>query len=87
MSGNSYSQDCPRCLGKDTLMCNNDSRPHETINGECVCCGYFYYTNFSRLDKDTLKQIRKDYGYKNKKLTKKQLENIKDFDLNYGVKE
>ena len=52
MSGCSSSTDCPRCDGKDTLMTYSDYKPHDCVNGECIQCGFEYYTQdvFNDLD-------------------------------------
>jgi Zn ribbon nucleic-acid-binding protein len=88
MSGSSDSQDCPRCLGKDTLMTYTEYKPMDYFSGECVRCGFIYYTKYAKskdvdtddYDGDTLKEI-------NRKLTKEEKNNMKEFDKDYGIKE
>ena len=88
MSGCSDSQDCPRCLGKNTLMTYTDYKPIDYISGECIRCGFIYYTKYAKskdvdledYDEDILKEAKR-------KLTKEEKKYMKAFDKEYNIKE
>ena len=61
MSGWSDCQDCPECGSKDSLMTYGESRPYETGGGECLECGFKYYTTEEQMDLDEVNERRKDY--------------------------
>lgn len=42
MSGSSYDDTCFRCDG--TMYCYENRKPHDFVSGECLNCGYEYYT-------------------------------------------
>lgn len=44
MSGTSYSQDCPECGSKDSLLISSDWKPYESASGGCLECGFTYWT-------------------------------------------
>ena len=85
MSGNSYSSDCARCGGKDTLHCSIETRPFEYNSADCLNCGFSYYPKVLVLKKDELKELRKKINYKSKRLTKQEQNNCKEFDNIYLV--
>ncbi len=62
MSGANGTQDCPNCSGKETMMTYMDWKPHDIVSGECMRCGYFYFTQNGFMSKKALKERRKDYG-------------------------
>jgi hypothetical protein len=43
MSGNSYTDNCPRC-DSEQFYCYTDTKPHDYISGECLDCGFCYWT-------------------------------------------
>lgn len=77
MSSHNYSEDCPKCNGKNTLMCYAESRCNY-VSGECTNCGYYYYTEEKYMSLEELNESRKSYGDGDlKPLTKKQFDKIK----------
>jgi hypothetical protein len=45
-------------------MVSEDSRPHETISGECIRCGYYFYTANGFMTRKELDKVRKNYDRK-----------------------
>jgi len=68
MSGSSASQDCPNCNGKNTLMTYADWKPHDVVSGECVRCGYYFFTQNGFMSKSELKARRNDFDINGKKI-------------------
>lgn len=62
MSGSSWNTDCPNCNTKDTLWCNSDWKPHDSVSGECVKCGYYFRTTNGFSTKAELIELRKSLG-------------------------
>lgn len=62
MSSWSDSQDCPMCLGKDILMTCGSNRPYDSSNGECLECGFCFYTREEQMTLDEVNEKRLDYG-------------------------
>ena len=83
MSGNSYSSDCGRCGGKETLYCSVETKLFEYSSADCLKCGFCYFTKISVLKKDEIKDLRKQINFKLKKLTKQELNSCKEFDKVY----
>ena len=83
MGVNSYSSDCGRCGGKNTLYCSIDTKPFEYNSADCLNCGFSYYTKILILQKGELKKLRKNINYKSKKLTKQEKDSCKEFDKIY----
>ncbi len=75
MSSNSYVDDCPKCNGENTLMCHDETRGPDS-SGECMSCGYVYYTKQEFVSFEELNSIRDGYGFK--PLTEKQFNKIKE---------
>jgi len=92
MSGSSYSTDCPRCGGKDTMNCQTDHRPFDGVSGECLRCGFEYWTDMGIMDAKELGARRVDYDCSTEELAKfgqipdDDKQNIEKFDTNYGIK-
>jgi len=85
MSGDSYSQDCPCCQSKDSMSCANDSRPHETVSGVCLVCGYQYYTELGFVDKEILEELRKENEYTPIPITEDMKKNIEGYTKSYNL--
>ena len=86
MSGSSYTTDCPRCGGKDTLQCSTDYRPFDGVAGECLRCGFKYWTEIGMMDKDELGARRVDYDIDVedlKQITDEEKEIMVKFDKEY----
>ena len=73
MSSNSYDCECPNCH-KQMLCCMNN-RPFDSVDGECLYCGFNYYTKTYFDTFENLNERRKDFG--KKPLIKKQYDKIK----------
>ena len=62
------------------MYCGGNNRPFQTIDGECLNCGFNYYTKTYFDNFKNLNQRRKDF--EKKPLTRKQFNKIKrDVDL------
>lgn len=88
MSGTSYQTDCPRCGGKGTLQCSSDYRPFDGVAGECLRCGFNYWTAMGMMGKDELELRRVDYDVDVKDLKQiadEERELMESFDKNYGL--
>lgn len=79
MSGCSYSTNCPVC-GSEDVMAYSDYKPFDQVNGECLNCGFTYWTKAERMSLEELNALRKDFD--KKPLTKKQYEKWKKEDFN-----
>lgn len=75
MSGTSYSGVCPRCNSKN-LMCSSNYKPFDCVGGECLDCGFIYYTEVGQLNLKEVNQIRQEYEKKKMKKLKKQVREI-----------
>ncbi len=40
MSGESFTEDCPRCGGEQTLYGSRDWKPYDQISATCINCGF-----------------------------------------------
>jgi len=80
MSGSSDVMNCPRCEGKETLFTSSDYKPYDGVSGECLNCGFMYWTQEGRMGKTELEERRKDYEFEFKHLTKEQEKAIKEWD-------
>lgn len=54
MSGTSYSNTCPRCGA--AMNCYFNCKPHDSVNGQCLECGFSYDTKERQLG---LKQVNR----------------------------
>lgn len=62
MSGWSESFTCPNCDSKNT-QCSGDYKPIDSVSGECLDCGFFYYTETGYvMDLDELNEMRKEHN-------------------------
>ena len=71
MSGWSDSSICPKC-GSNNMMIWADYKPHDTVGGECLDCGFYYYTAEGQMTQKELNQRRKDYDLKPLKKLKRR---------------
>jgi len=62
MSTNSYSEVCPKCGGH--LLVNHDNRPYDRTSGECLNCGFVYYSKEDQMELNELNELRADYDMK-----------------------
>ena len=62
MSGSSYSGVCIQC--GSVMDCWSDSKPFDTVGGECLECGFCYNTITDQMALEEVNGIRKDRGLK-----------------------
>ena len=67
MSGCSYDTICPKC-GNKKMHSYSDYKPHDSVAGECLKCGFAYYTTETQLSLKEVNELRRDFEMK--KLTK-----------------
>jgi len=60
MSGTSSTEDCPIC-GKE-MSVYTDWKPHDIASGECLHCGFCYYTKSEQMSLVEINDLRKDYN-------------------------
>lgn len=60
MGTHSYSDNCPKCDELDTLSCCTETG-RNFISGECLNCGYVYYTEEKQMTLQELNEIRSIY--------------------------
>lgn len=65
MSGHSYDAPCPNCGG--SMDCYSDHKPHDYVSGDCLSCGFTYYTESRQMGLRELNDLRsmrnEDHGY------------------------
>lgn len=99
MGSSCENGNCPRCLGINTFIIATSWRPIDTYSGVCLRCGFEYHNVYQRLDKTDLNLEREnekdcyDEDEKeewdalakefNRKITKKEQKNMKEFDEMY----
>ena len=82
MSGCSGSQDCPRCSGKDSLMTYSDWKRFEGVSGECINCGFAYYTKAYQMELSEVNEMRTDRELKPLKEIPKKFEEFDEIYIN-----
>ena len=60
MSEVSYEEECCKCGGVMYIITN--WRPHPSTRGECLDCGYTYYTISDQMSLKRVNEMRKEYG-------------------------
>jgi hypothetical protein len=60
MSGSSYNSVCPKCGAK--MPCYYDWKPYETVSGQCLECGFSYYTKEVQMSLKKVNHLRKEAG-------------------------
>ena len=68
MSGESHNEICPECGG--SLQVYTDWKPYSTAQGECIECGFAYYTKEDKMDMGDLIDRRIDYEWKKEEYDK-----------------
>lgn len=62
MGSHSFTTDCHKCGGKETIFaCNETRTPHQS--GDCLKCGYSYWTEEGQLTPEELKELRETVGW------------------------
>lgn len=56
MSGTSYSTTCPKCGAN--MGCYYDWKPYDTVNGQCLECGFSYYTKETQMSLKEVNNLR-----------------------------
>lgn len=56
MSGFSGDDVCIKCNGN--MMVYSDYKPHAYVSGECLDCGFAYYTNDEQLTLQEVNELR-----------------------------
>jgi len=69
MSGCQYTGNCPKCKGKDTMICYDDWKPYDFKEHMCLKCGTFVQLIKGVLDADELEEerLRWDFNPKTNK--------------------
>jgi len=70
MSGTSGYDYCCKCGGQMTV--NSDYKPHDYVSGECLECGFSYYTIDEQMTLEEVNDLREDLEMKPIKKLKKQ---------------
>ena len=60
MSGHGYESVCPVCMG--SVNAYSDHKPHDYVSGECLDCGYSYYTKDDQMSLDDINLCRRVTG-------------------------
>ncbi len=60
MSGTNYNSECPRCGGE--MICYSDWKPIDSIHGECLDCGFCYWTQDGRMTLEEVNKLREAFG-------------------------
>jgi len=77
MSGHSYQESCPNCGGY--LDAYVDNKPFEQNSGECLTCGFTYWTKASFSDLEELNEWRIENELKPLKKLPKQDRTLLDY--------
>ena len=72
MSSNSYISRCPVC--NELMSCNVSSNPFQNVTGECLNCGFHYWTETGRMDIEEVDALRLNSGEKH--ITKKHYDSF-----------
>lgn len=61
MGSHNYGADCPKCKCVDSLNVTSNNRPFESVSGECIECGWSYWTISGQMGLEELNEVRNDY--------------------------
>ncbi len=70
MSGHSFSEEC--CMCGSQMDCYTDWKPHQGASGECLDCGFTYFTEESQMTLEEVNQRREEADLEPLKKLKKQ---------------
>lgn len=70
MSGHSDTTNCPNCGGSKLNTCN-DYKPFDQVSGECMDCGFYYYTEIGQMTLEEMNESRAESDLKPLKRRKK----------------
>jgi Zn ribbon nucleic-acid-binding protein len=62
MSGCSFTETCPKCGAE--MYSSSDWKPHNQVSGECIKCGYTYWTETGRMSLEEMNGLRADMEQK-----------------------
>jgi len=60
MSGASYNAACPKCTAD--MNCYTDWKPYDIVSGQCLKCGFSYYTKEIQLSLKQVNRLRAEIG-------------------------
>ena len=60
MSGCGYDDTCPNC--DETISCYSDNKPYDYVSGNCIHCGFYYYTTCNQDTLENLNICREEYN-------------------------
>ena len=69
MGTHSYSEECPKC--QSNMNCWNETRSFN-VGGECLECGFSYYTKTEVMSLEEVNEQREGFDLKPLKVLKKQ---------------
>ena len=58
MGSHSYTDKCPKCGNE--MNCYNETRQQD-VSGECLYCGYLYYTKHDKMTLEEVNSLRTDF--------------------------
>jgi Zn ribbon nucleic-acid-binding protein len=58
MSGASFTEICPKCGG--AMYSYSDWKPHNIVGGQCIECGFVYWTERGRMSLEEVNGLRAD---------------------------
>ncbi len=61
MGGDSGTQDCPNCGGRDTMQYAAEFGPFDTFNADCLACGFQITTKVRILSTGGLRTLRRAF--------------------------
>ena len=79
MSGCSYWGTCPVC-NNGKMNCYTDYKPFDNVSGECLGCGFVYFTQADRMSLEEINEQRQDF--EQPKLTQKEYDKFTKEDFN-----
>ncbi len=56
MSSYDYDSPCPKCGG--VMNCSGDTRPYQSAAGQCLNCGFEYWTQEGQMSLEDVNEIR-----------------------------
>ena len=59
MSGSSYESICPMCKA-DNMSCSSDWKPFDLVSGECLECGFYYWTEEGQMTLEQVNEAREE---------------------------
>ena len=59
MSGHTESDICPEC-GDENMNVYSDYKPHAYVAGNCIQCGFYFYTADGQMDLEELNEAREE---------------------------